>query len=92
MGNERLMGEAVVLPNIVSPKFNTILGILLGGILGVMIVLLRYRTRTATVVAAANNRDYQKLPTKTCANMADRKNPLTPEEHDALMEIGSGSY
>ena len=92
MGNVRLMGEAVVLPNIVSPKLNTILGILLGGILGVMIVLLRYGTRTATEVAAANNRDYQKLPTKTCANMADRKNLLTPEEHDALMEIGSGSY
>ena len=94
LGNARLMGEAVVLPNIVSPKrkLNAILGILLGGMLGVMIVLLRFGTRTATEVTAANNRDYQKLPTKTWVNMADRKNLLTPEELDALMEIGSGSY
>jgi tyrosine-protein kinase Etk/Wzc len=94
LGNVRLMGEAVVLPNIVSPKrkLNAILGILLGGMLGVMIVLLRFGTRTATEVTAANNSDYQKLPTKTWANMADRKNLLTPEELDALMEIGSGSY
>ena len=94
MGNARLMGEAVVLPNIVSPKrkLNAILGILLGGMLGVMIVLLRFGTRTATEVTLANNSDYQKLPTKTWANMADRKNLLTPEELDALMEIGSGSY
>jgi tyrosine-protein kinase Etk/Wzc len=94
MDNVRLMGEAMVLPNIVSPKrkLNPILGILLGGMLGVMIVLLRFGTRTATEVTVANNRDYQKLPTKTWANMADRKNLITPEELDALMEIGSGSY
>jgi len=94
LGNVRLMGEAVVLPNIVSPKrkLNPILGILLGGMLGVIMVLLRFGTRTATEVTLANNSDYQKLPTKTWANMADRKNLLTPEELDALMEIGSGSY
>ena len=42
-GNVRLMDEAVVLPNIVAPKRSliAILGTLLGGMLGVMIVLLR---------------------------------------------------
>ena len=42
-GSVRLMDEAVVLPNIVAPKRSliAILGTLLGGMLGVMIVLLR---------------------------------------------------
>ena len=52
--------------------------------LGVTPVLLRLGTRTAAEVAAANNRGYQKLPTKIWANMADRKNLLTPEELNAL--------
>ena len=43
MGSVRLMDEAVVLPNIVAPKRSliAILGTLLGGMLGIMIVLLR---------------------------------------------------
>ena len=43
MGNVRLMDEAALLPNIVAPKRSliAILGTLLGGMLGVMIVLLR---------------------------------------------------
>jgi tyrosine-protein kinase Etk/Wzc len=42
-GSVRLMDEAVVLPNIVAPKRSliAILGTLLGGMLGIMIVLLR---------------------------------------------------
>ena len=55
--------------------------------LGVTTVLLRFGTRTAAEVAAANNRGYHKLPTKIWANMADRKNLLTPEELDALSKI-----
>ena len=53
-------------------------GSLVGAALGVIIVLLRFGTRIATEVAKAKNRDYQKLPTKICANIADRKNLLTP--------------
>ena len=59
-------------------------GSLVGAALGVIIVLLRFETPIATEVATANNRGYQKLPTKIWANMADRKNLLTPEELNAL--------
>jgi hypothetical protein len=88
-GNVRLMEGAAVLPNTVAPKGSliAIFGTLLSGVLGVMIVLLRFDTR----IAAENNRDYQKLPTKILAKMADRKNLLTLEELYVLREIGSGS-
>ena len=94
MANVSLMQETGATLNIVAPNYSlvAILGTLLGGILGVMLVLLRFGIRIDAEVAGANNRDYQKLPTKIPANMADRNNLLTPEELDALMEIGSGSY
>ena len=94
MANVRLMQETGATLNIVAPNHSlvAILGTLLGGVLGVMLVLLRFGIRIDAEVAGANNRDYQKLPTKIPANMADRNNLLTPEELDALMEIGSGSY
>ena len=80
-GNVRLMEGTTVLPNTVAPKgsFIAIFGTLLSGVLGVMIVLLRFGTHIAAEVTAENNRDYQKLPTKILANMAERKNLLTPE-------------
>tara|TARA_B100000795_G_C22700342_1_gene399388 strand:- start:521 stop:727 length:207 start_codon:yes stop_codon:yes gene_type:complete len=59
---------------------------------GVRIVLLRFGTRIATEVAKAKNRDYQKSPTKISSNVTVRDNLLTPEELDALREIGSDSY
>jgi hypothetical protein len=55
-------------------------------------VLLRFGTRIATEVAKAKNRDYQKSPTKISSNVTVRDNLLTPEELDALREIGSDSY
>ena len=63
-------------------------GSLVGAALGVIIVLLRFETR----IAAANNLDDQKSPTKISSNVAVRENLLTPEELDALREIGSDSY
>ena len=63
-------------------------GSLVGAALGVIIVLLRFETR----IAAANNLDDQKSPTKIPSNVAVRENLLTPEELDALREIGSDSY
>ena len=63
-------------------------GSLVGAALGVIIVLLRFETR----IAAANNLDYQKSPTKISSNVTVRENLLTPEELDALREIGSDSY
>ena len=63
-------------------------GSLVGAALGVIIVLLRFETR----IAAANNLDDQKSPTKISSNVAVRENLLTPEELDALTEIGSDSY
>ena len=67
-------------------------GSLVGAALGLIIVLLRFGTRIATEVAKAKNRDYQKLPTKVSSNVTVRENLLTPEELDALREIGSDSY
>ena len=63
-------------------------GSLVGAALGVIIVLLRFETR----IAAANNLDDQKSPTKISSNVTVRENLLTPEELDALTEIGSDSY
>ena len=63
-------------------------GSLVGAALGVIIMLLRFETR----IAAANNLDDQKSPTKIPSNVAVRENLLTPEELDALREIGSDSY
>ena len=63
-------------------------GSLVGAALGLIIVLLRFETR----IAAANNLDDQKSPTKISSNVAVRENLLTPEELDALREIGSDSY
>lgn len=63
-------------------------GSLVGAALGVIIVLLRFETR----IAAANNLDDQKSPTKISSNVTVRENLLTPEELDALREIGSDSY
>ena len=63
-------------------------GSLVGAALGVIIVLLRFETR----IAAANNLDDQKSPTKISSNVAVRENLLTPEELDVLREIGSDSY
>ena len=63
-------------------------GSLVGAALGLIIVLLRFETR----IAAANNLDDQKSPTKIPSNVAVRENLLTPEELDALREIGSDSY
>ena len=65
-------------------------GSLVGAALGVIIVLLRFETRSG--IAAANNLDDQKSPTKISSNVAVRENLLTPEELDALREIGSDSY
>ena len=67
-------------------------GSLVGAALGVIIVLLRFETRIAAEIAAANNLDYQKSPTKISSNVTVRENLLTPEELDALREIGSDSY
>ena len=63
-------------------------GSLVGAALGLIIVLLRFETR----IAAANNLDDQKSPTKISSNVTVRENLLTPEELDALREIGSDSY
>ena len=63
-------------------------GSLVGAALGLIIVLLRFETR----IAAANNLDDQKSPTKIPSNVTVRENLLTPEELDALREIGSDSY
>ena len=65
---------------------------LIGAALGVIIVLLHFERRIAAEIDAANNLDYQESPTKTSSNVAVRENLLTPEELDALREIGSGSY
>jgi hypothetical protein len=67
-------------------------GSLLVAALGVIIVLLRFETRITVEIAAANNLDYQKSPTKIPSNVTARENLLTPEELDALREIGSDSY
>ena len=67
-------------------------GSLVGAALGLIIVLLRFETRIAAEIAAANNLDYQKSPTKISSNVTVRENLLTPEELDALREIGSDSY
>tara|TARA_B100000768_G_scaffold47599_1_gene46443 strand:- start:7548 stop:7928 length:381 start_codon:yes stop_codon:yes gene_type:complete len=67
-------------------------GSLVGAALGVIIVLLRFETRITAAIDTAKNLDYQKSPTKILSNVADRENLLTPEELDALREIGSDSY
>ena len=64
---------------------------LIGAALGVIIVLLHFERRIAAEIDAANNLDYQESPTKTSSNVAVRENLLTPEELDALREIGSDS-
>ncbi len=66
-------------------------GSLVGAALGVIIVLLRFETRSTAAIDAANNLDDQKSPTKISSNVTVRENLLTPEELDALMEIGSDS-
>jgi hypothetical protein len=53
-------------------------GSLVGAALGLIIVLLRFETRIAAEIAASN--------------VTVRENLLTPEELDALREIGSDSY
>ena len=63
-------------------------GSLVGAALGVIIVLLRFETR----ITAAKNLDDQKSPTKISSTVTVRENLLTPEELDALREIGSDSY
>jgi len=65
---------------------------LLGAGLGVIIVLLHLERRIAAEIDGANNIYYQESPTKTSSNVAVRENLLTPEEVDALREIGSDSY
>jgi hypothetical protein len=65
---------------------------LLGAGLGVIIVLLHLERRIAAEIDGANNFYYQESPTKTSSNVAVRENLLTPEEVDALREIGSDSY
>ena len=66
-------------------------GSLVGAALGVIIVLLRFETRITAAIDAANNLDDQKSPTKISSNVTVRENLLTPEELDALREIGSDS-
>lgn len=65
---------------------------LLGAGLGVIIVLLHLERGIAAEIDGANNFYYQESPTKTSSNVAVRENLLTPEEVDALREIGSDSY
>ena len=65
---------------------------LLGAGLGVIIVLLNLERRIAAEIDGANNFYCQESPTKTSSNVAVRENLLTPEEVDALREIGSDSY
>ena len=65
---------------------------LLGAGLGVIIVLLHLERRIAAEIDGANNFYYQESPTMTSSNVAVRENLLTPEEVDALREIGSDSY
>ena len=67
-------------------------GSLVGAALGVIIVLLRFETRITAAIDTAKNLDYQKSPTKVLSNVTVRDNLLTPEELDALREIGSDSY
>ena len=67
-------------------------GSLVVAALGVIIVLLRFETRITAAIDTAKNLDYQKSPTKILSNVTVRDNLLTPEELDALREIGSDSY
>ena len=79
---------ATIYALLVAATYIGLPGSLLVAALGVIIVLLRFETR----IAAANNLDDQKSPTKISSNVAVRENLLTPEELDALREIGSDSY
>ena len=79
---------ATIYALLVAATYIGLPGSLLVAALGVIIVLLRFETR----IAAANTLDDQKSPPKIPSNVAVRENLLTPEELDALREIGSDSY
>ena len=83
---------ATIYALLVAATYIGLPGSLLVAALGVIIVLLRFETRITEAIDAANNLDDQKSPTKISSNVTARENLLTPEELDALREIGSGSY
>jgi hypothetical protein len=83
---------ATIYALLVAATYIGLPGSLLVAALGVIIVLLRFETRITVEIAAANNLDYQKSPIKISSNGTARENLLTPEELDALREIGSDSY
>ena len=83
---------ATIYALLVAATYIGLPGSLVVAALGVIIVLLRFETRITEAIDAANNLDDQKSPTKISSNVTARENLLTPEELDALREIGSGSY
>ena len=86
-----LAAAAIIHALILAPIYIAFFGLLLGVVVGVMIVFLCVDTRSAVKIDAVNNRDYQTSPTKISTSLAVRGNLLTPEELDALQEIGLDS-
>lgn len=83
---------ATIYALLLAATYIGLLGSLVGAALSVIIVLLRFETRITAAIDTAKNLDYQKSPTKILSNVTVRDNLLTPEELDALREIGSDSY
>lgn len=83
---------ATIYALLLAATYIGLLGSLVGAALSVIIVLLRFETRIIAAIDTAKNLDYQKSPTKISSNVTVRDNLLTPEELDALREIGSDSY